>query len=200
MADSYHHGNLRRNLLDSAAKHAATSGPESLSLRSLAAEEGVSHAAPRHHFGSREGLITALATEGYALLADSLNRARARESENAKDAHLEVGIAYVQFATDHPGHFAVMFNPDLVLADDVELIAAQQRAFGLLTASAGDLQQPDQAAATLAGWALMHGLVHLTRSGALEASHVASVLGTASTTELARRVGRMLYSPPEGPQ
>src|SRR5918998_1668160 len=123
MTRSYHHGDLRRALLASAAEAIAESGPAALSLRDLARRAGVSHAAPAHHFGDKAGLLTALATEGYDRLADALDGARERTG-----SLLEIGVAYVAFAVGNRAHFDVMFRPDLVSADDAELTAAQGRA------------------------------------------------------------------------
>jgi AcrR family transcriptional regulator len=67
---------------------------------------GVSHAAPVHHFGDRAGLLTALAAEGFDLLADDLAAVRGR-------GIVELGVSYVRFAIEHRAHFEVMFRPDL---------------------------------------------------------------------------------------
>ena len=69
---AYHHGDLRAQLLARVAELVARDGAEAFSLRAVAAELGVSHTAPRHHFGSREGVFTALAEQGYELLGDAL--------------------------------------------------------------------------------------------------------------------------------
>lgn len=192
MPDTYHHGDLRRTLLDLAASRVAAAGPAALSLRELAAEAGVSHAAPRHHFGSKEGLLTALATEGYQRLSDVLAAIR-----DAGESFEATGVGYVAFCSEHPGHVAVMFDPDLVLTDDPDLQRAQRRAFSALELGVDSLDdgadREDRAAAILAGWSLMHGLVVLHRSGALEASHVSSILGNGDLPSLARRVAPMLF-------
>ena len=115
----YHHGHLRRALLDAAASVIAESGVAALSLRDLSRRAGVSHAAPTHHFKDKAGLLTALAAEGYDRLSAALE---------AADTFLDAGVAYVHFAVTHPAHFAVMFRPDLYHADDPVLVAARERA------------------------------------------------------------------------
>ena len=73
-----------------------------LDLRELARAAGVSHAAPAHHFTDRSGLFTALAAEGWRMLAAALTGAR--------PDFIDAALAYLRFALDHPGHYAVMFD------------------------------------------------------------------------------------------
>ncbi|WP_420883975.1 TetR/AcrR family transcriptional regulator [Micromonospora sp. CPCC 205547] len=168
---AYHHGDLRRALLDAAVEAIEESGPAALSLRDLARRAGVSHAAPAHHFGDKAGLLTALAVEGYDRLAATLVA--------AGDDLLEVGVAYVRFAVDHRAHFEVMFRPDLYRRDDPEVAAARGRAGAALRAgvvsvrrgrapadpapSAGDELDRD----ALAAWSIVHGFATLWLAGAL---------------------------------
>ena len=74
--DTYHHGDLKAVILAKAATLVAERGADGISLRELAREAGVSHAAPAHHFSDRRGLFTALAAQGWRLLADALDAAR----------------------------------------------------------------------------------------------------------------------------
>lgn len=195
MHASYHHGDLRRAVLDEALRVVAATGPESLSLRAIAAAIGVSHTAPRHHFGSRDGLLTAIATEGFDGLADAL--VATRESGGT---FLDVGVAYVEYGTSHPAHFAVMFAPDLLL-EDPELTRASERAFGELRggveALSADGRIEDAHAAVVAGWSLVHGLTTLALSGNLERSDLTGGrLPSPGLTDLARRAAGMLYGSP----
>lgn len=141
---TYHHGDLRRVILDAALDAIATNGPGALSLRDLARRAGVSHAAPAHHFKDRTGLLTAVAAEGYALFADAL--------AGAPDLR-ERGVAYVRFAATHPAHFQVMFQPDLHRTDDPDLLAARTRAAEALRAGVAELPRPARARTTASpGW------------------------------------------------
>src|SRR5215467_5756971 len=103
---TYHHGDLRAAILDEAARLVAERGADRVSLRELARDAGVSHAAPAHHFSDRRGLFTALATQGFELLAAALVEARGNFADAA--------LAYVRFAIGHPGHYQVMFNKSLL--------------------------------------------------------------------------------------
>ncbi|MFH8691888.1 TetR/AcrR family transcriptional regulator [Streptomyces anulatus] len=159
---TYHHGDLRRVILDAALDVIATNGPGALSLRDLARRAGVSHAAPAHHFKDRTGLLTAVAAEGYALFADAL--------AGAPDLR-ERGVAYVRFAAAHPAHFQVMFQPDLHRTDDPDLLAARSRATEALRAGVADLppagRGEDDRLAGVAAWSLAHGFATLLLSGNL---------------------------------
>lgn len=115
---TYHHGDLPEAILQAAAAAVLRDGVAAVSLRGLAREVGVSHTAPRHHFGDKRGVITALATQGYRLLAERLAEAR------AEGTFLDVGVAYVRFALEHPAHYQVMFRPELVDVSAVEHVAA----------------------------------------------------------------------------
>ncbi|GEL19510.1 TetR/AcrR family transcriptional regulator [Pseudonocardia asaccharolytica] len=162
----YHHGNLRRALLDSAVELIAERGPASLSLREVARRAGVSHAAPAHHFADKTGLLTAVAAEGWRLLTAAL-------ADRAATADFgELGVSYVVFATSHPAHFAVMRTPGLVHPDDPELVAARDGAGTLLYRGAGvpgeDAGRPAASSGrgrVLAAWSLVHGLAVLLQEG-----------------------------------
>ena len=162
----YHHGDLRQAVLTAAVGALAESGPAQLSLRDLARRAGVSHAAPAHHFGDKAGLLTAVAAQGYHLLADTLTAARQRSGD-----FLEVGVAYVRFAVDHRAHFEVMFRPDLYRPDDPEVVAARQRAADALAAGVGSVaasrRGPDVPLAGVAAWSLVHGFATLWLNHAL---------------------------------
>jgi len=160
---SYHHGDLRRALLDGLEELVAEVGPAHVRVRELARRTGVSHTAAAHHFRDKSGLLTAFAVEGHAILADALESA-------AERGFLDVGVAYVRFALDHPSHFAVMFRPELLDADDEALLAGRARAAAVLHRGVGSVL-PDDAAGTagIAAWSLVHGLATLHLAGALPA-------------------------------
>ena len=191
---TYHHGNLRAEFLAAAAEAVARDGVAALNLRQVARQLGVTHAAPRHHFGDRRGLLTALATEGYRLLAERLRA--------AGDDFLEAGVAYVRFSLDKPGHFAVMYRPDLVDPDDTDLQAARaETGSALAAATAAHRRTSGRRTApvtyrspleplALLGWAAAHGLSHLASIGAL--NRFVTGHGTESLTNLARQALREL--------
>jgi AcrR family transcriptional regulator len=179
--DTYHHGDLKATILGEAAVLVAGRGAAALSLRELARAAGVSHAAPAHHFTDRRGLFTALATEGFRMLADAL--------AGARPDFLDAALAYVRFAIDHPGHYAVMFDRSLYDAADQGLVVAETAAGAELAAGVRTLDDPrandDPQAAALAAWSLVHGfsLLWLNRAIDNDTDPIATV----------HRVAGMLY-------
>jgi AcrR family transcriptional regulator len=182
---TYHHGDLRRALLEAADEAITEQGVAALSMRDLARRAGVSHAAPTHHFGDKAGLLTALATEGF----DQLTKAMAT-SRLASNSFLELGVTYIRFAVTRRALFEVMFRPELYHADDPGLTAARARAGDALYAAVTDLPdstlsaqpadgpaRPAGPGATvtgpaevrttgLAAWSMVHGFATLWLSGA----------------------------------
>jgi AcrR family transcriptional regulator len=159
-ARPYHHGDLRRALLEAAVQAILEAGPAAVSLRDLARRTGVSHAAPAHHFGDKAGLLTAVAADGFRRLAATL-----RETYQATGSFLEVGVAYVRFAVTHRAHFEVMFRPELYRPDDPELVRAREQDRALLYPPAAEAaNNPDgrgDVRAGVAAWSLVHGLATL---------------------------------------
>ncbi|AWE50734.1 MULTISPECIES: TetR/AcrR family transcriptional regulator [Streptomyces] len=159
----YHHGDLRRAVLTAALDVIASDGPSALSLRDLARRAGVSHAAPAHHFKDRTGLLTAIAAEGFGLLAAAL-----AEAADLRDA----GVRYVRFAREHPAHFQVMFTPGLLRADDLELATARTLAGDALRGAVSGVRPEefgiDARMAGVAAWSLAHGFATLLLSHNLD--------------------------------
>lgn len=174
----YHHGDLKTAILAQAATLVAERGADGISLRELARAAGVSHAAPAHHFTDRRGLFTALAAEGFQLLAAALTEARPQFIEAAK--------AYVRFALAHPGHYEVMFDKSLYDDTDAELVAAASAAGAELNRGVATLADPKAAAdpegAALAAWSLVHGFSMLWLNDAIDTAGdpIAKVEGLAA--------------------
>lgn len=147
-------------MIDAAVEAITEAGPSSISLRELARRVGVTHGAAAHHFGDKRGLLTAVAIDGYRLLAETVEAAAANGDFG------DVGVAYVRFATEQPAHFDVMFRPELYRADDPELRRARRRTAAVLYGSAesvADAAGGDAQRAGVAAWAFAHGIATLWR-------------------------------------
>lgn len=165
MSSRYHHGTLPDALRSATAQLVAERGPSGFSLREVARRAGVSHAAPKHHFGSSKGLLTSVAIEGFTQLGDEFERVAA-ENTGAIERLRLLGRAYVNTALAYPGHFGVMFQRELVESDDYEFLECTARTYGLLVETIEQIRDEinpelDIDTAALIAWAAMHGLVEL---------------------------------------
>ncbi|MEZ4463959.1 MAG: TetR/AcrR family transcriptional regulator [bacterium] len=165
---SYHHGDLRRALLDAAVDRIASEGVDALSLRALARDVGVTHAAPYRHFASKGHLLAAVAEEGFAILNAQIGPIFQRT--DMRQAFRESGAVYVRFAVEYPGYFKVMYGPTRLTAGyAAELDAAGPRELEKYEQLVSPLCQDgrDPRAAALAGWAMVHGIATLLVDGRL---------------------------------
>jgi AcrR family transcriptional regulator len=171
---------VREALLAAARAELVEHGTAAISLRAIARRAGVSHAAPKYHFRDRAGLLTAIATEGFLALSRAL--ARADDSDTRRQL-AALGAAYIDFGLANPALFELMFASDHLHAVNAELVAAQQQAIGQLTSTVQRLTGVSDDTPTLAliSWALVHGLVALTRHGALQAAAGAGEAGDSTT-------------------
>ncbi|OKJ84200.1 TetR family transcriptional regulator [Streptomyces sp. TSRI0107] len=173
-------------MLTAALDVIAADGPSALSLRDLARRAGVSHAAPAHHFKDRTGLLTAIAAEGFGLLATAI-----REAGDLKDA----GVRYVRFAREHPAHFQVMFAPDLLRAEDLELTTARTLAGDALREAVSGVRPEhrgdDARLAGVAAWSLAHGFATLLLGHNLDGP-----VGDRDPEEVFRTLAAMLFRAP----
>lgn len=129
--ERYHHGDLPNALRRAAVQVIGERGVSGFSLREVARRAGVSHAAPKHHFGDLHGLLTSLAAEGFAELERAMATASALHVDPVEQL-MAIAEAYVDLARTHPAHCAVMFRPDLVDEDDEHLSASGMRAYEVL--------------------------------------------------------------------
>ena len=171
---AYHHGDLPAALLAAVESVVRDRGVSGVSLRDVARRAGVSHGAPAHHFGSKAGLLTAFATAGYHLLAESVIKEVAASDAVGGAAELAAtGRGYVRFAVGHPAHFEVMFRLDALNPGDAGFAAASEAAYGLLTATVGRcgaegrLHGRSAEVVAVSAWSLVHGLSALWISGRL---------------------------------
>ncbi|WP_116201388.1 TetR/AcrR family transcriptional regulator [Amycolatopsis circi] len=105
----YHHGSLRTALLDAAERGLRAHGADQLSLRDLAREIGVSHAAPRRHFPDRQALLDALAEAGFARLDSALRTALKTADDFPGRVHA-AATAYTRFATENSALLELMYT------------------------------------------------------------------------------------------
>lgn len=170
---SYHHGDLRRALLDATLTLVSLKGPEGFTLRAAAKLAQVSDAAPYHHFADKEALLACVAEEGFRKLHDELAQAGKSVSDVQERARV-LGVAYVLFAAKNPSHFRVMVtrplaqhvkHPDL---GKTATVAFELVRDALITAvGEHELKRLPAEQLIYGSWALVHGLAFLAIDGHL---------------------------------
>lgn len=106
----YHHGDLKNALIKAGVEILSKEGVTGLSLRKVAQQAEVSHAAPYAHFADKQALIAAISTEGYRLLYEQIEAILNKFSGEPERLLVEIAWAYVQFAIQEPAHFRVTFS------------------------------------------------------------------------------------------
>ena len=171
----YHHGALHDALLQAAERVLERDGLAGLTLRAVAREAGVSHAAPTHHFGDLTGLVSELAAIGFRQFNQAMAESCAPDAPFPARG-LARAKAYVAYAQAHPGMYGLMFRTERLDYSRPSLHEAAEASFaGLAHAIAAGRHEQiaeealtlEQAAAIARAWSLVHGFTMLLLDGRL---------------------------------
>jgi AcrR family transcriptional regulator len=172
--DQYHHGDLRRALLQAAVRTLQKRGFDALTLRAVGDELGVSRSALYRHFADKAALLTAVASEGFRMLESALRSSWETNGRGVRGFQAQ-GEAYVRFALENPWHYRVMFGSGFELvADDAELSANGAAAFAVLVEALveqqaqGLVREDDPQLQANFVWAAVHGVAMLAIDGNFE--------------------------------
>lgn len=161
---SYHHGDLRRAILEATTDLIDDKGLEAVSLRGVARQLDVSEAAPYHHFASKRDLLAALAAEAYRGFRQALESAIANETDPFERLK-ELGRAYIAYGLEKRGRYRLMFGSHMLdLASYEEVVEAGRPTRRILTDVVTEcLGSASTDAETIenVSWALMHGITSL---------------------------------------
>ncbi|WP_375304759.1 WHG domain-containing protein [Bradyrhizobium sp. A11] len=172
----YHHGALREALLQAAERVLERDGLGGLTLRAVAREAGVSHAAPTHHFGDLTGLLSELAAVGFRQFNAAMT-ASCDAATTPLEAALARPKAYVAYAQAHPGMYGIMFRSERLDYSRPSLHEAAEASFAGLANAIGMMRQEqisgdaltlNQGAAIARAWSMVHGFTMLLLDGRLE--------------------------------
>ena len=169
----YHHGDLRRALVEEAVRTIQTHGVETLTLRTVGERLGVSRTALYRHFADKPALLAAVGREGFRMLRLTLTEAW-EQNGRGREGFDAMGIAYVRFAADHPSHYRVMFGGFIESCEkDAAFIEEATAAFQVLVDSlleqqrAGLVRNDDPLLLARMIWSLVHGIAMLVIDGQL---------------------------------
>ena len=170
---AYHHGDLRRALLDAAVEILESDGVGALSLRAVARRAGVSATAPYHHFADKQALLAAVNAQSFEQLSDTMSQTASAAGDSI-DRIVLLGIGYVNYATRNPQRFRLMFGAAVTDTEAYEELAEMGRAaFSMIGGAISHHlarvppPAPEPATATLAAWSIVHGLATLLVDGRL---------------------------------
>ncbi|GCE88824.1 TetR family transcriptional regulator [Komagataeibacter diospyri] len=176
----YHHGNLRRALIDTAMDMLAADQNWAFTLREVARRTGVSHAAPYKHFRDREMLLRELARIGFIRLGESLTEAMSVDLPSMRAQFVAAAQACIGFACQNPGLYRLMFSADADKTIDPHLHDAAMSTFGILLGLLergqrdGSFRSVAVSALAAACWAQVHGLAMLAINNQLLEEKVGS--------------------------
>jgi len=176
----YHHGDLRRALIDAARRLLESEGPTALSLRAVAREAGVSPAAPYHHFKDKGELLDAVAHEGWDMLNGLMAKART-DAVSVQDKLTGLGVAYVRFAQTNPALYRVMYDSsrdkeELPNHAHTENDSAYCQVRDTFIEAGADVDNTiDLELATNAAWCAAHGMAEMV--GFKQFDHLKAALG-----------------------
>ena len=169
--NGYHHGDLRRAIIDAGEAELAERGLDGFSLRRVSARVGVSHTAPAHHFGDVAGLVDALAERGFRRLLACMIARQETAPQTAHEQLIASGLGYLEFAQAHPALFRLIFGRPKAPDPDQELRAAGEAAFMHLARDVAafhgtePLAHPCAQEQVLACWTRVHGFAELLLAG-----------------------------------
>lgn len=172
---SYHHGDLHEALLAAAERVLEREGLPGLTLRAVAREAGVSHAAPTHHFGDLTGLVSELAAIGFRNFNAAMEAAGAT-GETIVEKATARARRYLSYAQEHPGMYLLMFRTERLDMSRPALREAANASFAGLARVVGARHHEEideqalsleQAAQIARSWSLVHGYTMLTLDGRL---------------------------------
>ena len=168
----YHHGNLKEALMRAALDLIAEKGPAGFTFAEAARGAGVSPAAPYRHFRDRDELLASVALQGFERFAAMLATAWNDGKPDVSRAFDNLGKAYLAFARTEPAYYSAMFEAGVAVADNPELLAASERAFGILRAATEALigqlpagKRPPALMMALHIWSFSHGIASLFGRG-----------------------------------
>ncbi|MEU3147219.1 MULTISPECIES: TetR/AcrR family transcriptional regulator [unclassified Streptomyces] len=180
----YHHGNLRAALLDAAARGLRERGADQLSLRDLAREVGVSHAAPRRHFPDRQALLDALAEDGFARLDAALRTAPAGPDEDFPSRVRAAMTAYTRFATENAALLELMYTSKHRPGAE-RIVKAAEAPFGLMNdlitqgQEQGALQAGEPERIGIVLFATLQGIASIINGNIVRPELLDGLVGTA---------------------
>lgn len=191
----YHHGDLRRAVIETALDMLREEKGWQFTLREVARRAGVSHAAPYKHFPDKAALLAEIAMIGFDRLRESLSAAKSEAPKTLRDEITPIARAYVAFGTDNPALYRLMFSAG---EDKVVGVHLNERALAVFDVAletlrrgqaAGSIRKRPIEGQAAAWWGLIHGMTMLAIDGLLVPEKVGSAPLDAALSTLVEGLG-----------
>ena len=198
---------VREGCIAEALKIVEQNGVEALSMREVARRLGVSHQAPYKHFESRDHILAEIISRAYENFADHLEKAS--RAPGVEDEMMHLGLAYFEYAAQHPLQYRLMFSTALPdLNEHPEMMKRANRAYSLLRESIAKLPSTqlaeDPAQLTerdaLFVWAVVHGLSSALQSDAIKTINISDETLENAIPHTLTRISNALGSGPPDPR
>ena len=196
---NYHHGDVPQALLNAALERIKQDGVEKLSLRAIARDIGVSQTAPYRHFKDKNALLVKLAIDGFEQLAQCK---QAPEGDDVFANLIDIGIAYIEYAVEHPQHYQLMFGSKIEQRNQqLELKEAGQAAFAVIRTQTikgmelGVFVDLEPQILAKCVWSKLHGLASLAIDGFFDSKDLPLELEPYLRLQIALTIRGLLKTP-----
>ena len=164
--ETYHHGDLRAQLVKTISSLVERDGPENFSISEACRAAGVSTAAPYRHFTGKSDMLVAVAFDGMARLRDQTVEALEQGERGTFESLSRIGQTYVAFAIAEPGVFRLIFSLTEEHDKDLPLMELGDAILGLVKEEISLVigrSEPDEEISRLAFtlWTMVHGAAFL---------------------------------------
>ena len=172
--NTFHHGNLKQALLETSEVLLDLHGPDGVTIRAVAREVGVSHAAPVNHYKDRQALLTALATTLFNALLVKVRNKLSNKSLTANERVSVFATVLFDYAMAHPNRYRLLWHTGLVNHDDPELLGAMDQFYDACCAEIDGTamsKELDNETYAIALWSMVHGYIDFRLTGMFEAKN-----------------------------
>lgn len=181
---TYHHGALKPALIEAAIRILERDGVESLSLRALARETGVTAAAPYSHFKDKSDILADVAELGFQRLSVYMSEKTSHVTGAREKLNMLIE-SFLVFSAQNPGLFRVMFSQGVDINAHPTLAMSAGKSYALLSSALKTLGHGDEKTGALMLWSMMYGMAELILQGKV----APSMAGAADLKTLAEKIG-----------
>ena len=164
----FHHRNLKEALHDAALSLLDAGGISAVTIRAVAREVGVSHAAPVNHYKDRQSLLTAIAVQQFQTILADVEERLGISGLSAAERIEAIPSAMLDYGLKHPNRYQLLWRRDLIDYADPHIVKITDQIYDWLC---DEIQQGipestfDRDTVAIALWSMVHGYVDMRQNG-----------------------------------